>query len=199
MKNDTPVPQPSAETLTMLKQLAGYVVARHPMDSEARKLLSAATEEQQNQIRLVLAAIGSHKMKGMADMLKAIDFLKMRAMDPENLVQAAKDPAELRKWIRLLKDLEESDIEFLRMMTASGAEKDGFSADPKQQYNFFFAPAKPGAALTPEDMSSDSRRKIMSVLEKVMALAEGNLPKPPSKDHRVIDVTLEGENNCPSK
>jgi hypothetical protein len=184
-----PAPVPSAETLGTLRSLASYMTSRAPMTEEAKFVLDSTVSNQQDKIRLVLSVIGAHKVKGMADLLKAIDFCKARITSQEYLNQIATDPEEMRKHLELLAKLHEFDIEYLRMMTSDGSEKKGFSGDPKQQYNFFFEQgAKVGAATLPQDMSSDSRRKVMSVLDKFMALAGDKLPAEPATESRVIDI-----------
>ena len=184
-----PAPVPSTETLGTLRSLASYMTSRAPMSEEAKFVLDSTVSNQQDKIRLVLSVIGAHKVKGMADLLKAIDFCKAKIMDQAYINQIATDPEEMRKHLELLAKLHEFDLEFLRMMTSDGSEKKGFSGDPKQQYNFFFEQgAKVGAATLPAEMSSDSRRKVMSVLDKFMALAGDKLPAEPTTESRVIDI-----------
>lgn len=192
MPDQVPAPRPSIESLTLLKQLSEYAVTRQPMDPNQKELLKTAIGDQQDQIRLVLSVMGSHKMLGMADLLRAFDFVKQRLLDPKYLASISDDPAELRKTLRLLSDVLVNDIEYLKMMTSDNAEKEGFAKDPKTQYNFFFDQGpRAGAAVLPEEMGSESRRKIMSVLDKILALADDKVPVPPGKSERVIDVEAE--------
>jgi hypothetical protein len=175
----------------MVKQLAGYVTSRKSMDASSKQLLENALQNQQDQVRLVLAAIGSHKMQGISDILRAIDFCKNKILEPGYLETIGDDPEEMRRHLTLLMKIQEYDNEYLRMMAGGEPKKQGFSEDPKNQYNIFFgggSSATAGEAVLPDDMDQAARKRVMNVLEKALQMAEGNIPTPPAASERVTDV-----------
>lgn len=189
-RNQLP-PPPTEDSLRMLKELGTYVATRHPMSPDSKDRLGNAIGDQQTKIKLILAAVGAHKMRGIHKILAAIDLCKAKMMDPGYISDVtAEGPHELRKHTELLCKMQEYDLQFLASMTSELAEKKGFSRDPGQQLEHFLG-SSVSAATLPEDITIDGRRKVARMIEGLLALAEGKVPAIPQKEHRVIDVEAE--------
>ena len=185
------IPSPAPSTVNLIREIAGYVVARNPISQGSKHLLAHAVNDYQDQIRMMLAVIGSHKMQRIANILAAVDLCQEKLTDPEYLKALSMYPDEFRRHYALLKEVEKSDLEFLRSQVSSDAEKEGFSRDPRQQYNFFFGQAT-SKALLPVDLTIEERRKTRAVIDELFALVSGpEKPKPPKSPDRVIDTTYE--------
>jgi hypothetical protein len=182
------IPPPTPSTLNMIREVAGYLVSRSPMSTSSADLLKNSVEGFRDQIRMIQSVVASHKMLRMSRLLSAVDMCEEKLTDPEYIKRISNNPKELRQHFALLKEVEQADLEFLRLQASDKSEKEGFSSDPKQQFNFFFNEKEKKTPL-PADMTVDERRKTRDMLDNLLNIVSGKpLPKPPTVSSRVVDA-----------
>lgn len=185
-------PAPAVSTINLIREVAGYVVSKQPVSTNTKAVLDNALAGHKNKIQMMLAVIASHKMQRLSSILSAADLCQEQLTDPEYIHSIRNSPSELRLHFRLLKEIEQADLDFLRSQTAETAEREGFSRDPTRQYNFFFGSEAGTQAVLPPDMTVDERRKTRSMLDELLGLMSGKeSPKPPDKLERIIDAKFE--------
>ncbi len=184
------LPKMPVETLHMMRELAGLLVARRPMTPSSSKLLETVIAGQKHQVRLALAALAAHRVSRMADLVGAMDLCHSKMTDPEYISRLYEEPAELRRHMEALHKIHQSDVEFLFALSGEQAQKRGFSADPKTEYNFFF-PDTDSSEL-PSGTTTAERRRVMHAVSSFMSLMsrDGQALRPPTLPSRVIDVPI---------